>query len=113
VLNVKLDRRISIDRRVGTQDATFGAATPSWVLLATVWAEVKATAPSRSEAVRMGLETARNQSRVRIRWRDDVDSTMRVRFGSRILQIVGGPAELGRREFLEMVCEENSTNGGT
>lgn len=110
---IRLDRRISIDRRVASQDPTYGASVATWQLLATVSAEVVDMTPSRSEAVRQGLELARNQSRVRIRYRTDVDSSMRIRFGSRTLQIVGGPAEMGRREYLEFVVEEISTTGGS
>lgn len=112
MLNIKLDRMISIDRPTTLKDATFQSASASWALLATVWAEVKDQQPSRSNAVRAGLELGRNQTRVRMRWREDVDATMRIRFGARTLKIVGGPAELGRREFMELMCEEYSSTGG-
>lgn len=111
-MHVKLDRRISIDQLVAAKDATFRASTPTWALLATVWAERQDALPSRSESVQQGLAQARNQVRYRIRYRADVDSTMRIRDGDEVLQIVGGPAEIGRREYLELVAEKYSTTGG-
>ena len=109
-MRVNLDSRISIDQKVTSQDATYGTQTVTWALLATVYAEIREVAPSRSESVKQGLAQARDQTRVRIRYRSDVDSSMRIRYGSRTLQIVGGPAEVGgRREWLEMVCEEYSS----
>jgi SPP1 family predicted phage head-tail adaptor len=105
---VNLDRRITIQRKAETKDA-HGAPQASWTALATngtVWAEVRDTPPSRAEQQqREGLEQLRNTVRVRMRYRTDVDATMRIVHGSRVLQIVGGPAELGRGEFLEVTCE--------
>lgn len=112
-MNVKLDRRIEIQKKTATRESTFNSESITWPVYVTVWAEVQAGLPSRSESVRQGLTLARNQTRVRIRYRDDVDSSMRLRIDGRILQIVGGPAELGRQEFLEMVCEEFTTTGST
>lgn len=37
----KLDRRVTIDQAVDVQDATTGAVTTSWVVLATVWARIQ------------------------------------------------------------------------
>ncbi|SEQ60411.1 Phage head-tail joining protein [Sphingobium sp. YR768] len=45
-------------------------------------------------------------ARVRMRFREDITPDMRFIFGSRIMQIVSGPAELGRREALEFMVEE-------
>jgi SPP1 family predicted phage head-tail adaptor len=111
-VNVNLNRRISIDQAVPGQDSA-GASAPTWTLLATVWAERRDGLPSRSESVRQGLEQARDQVRYRIRYRDDLDSSMRIRDGGDVLQIVGGPAEIGRREYLEFMCERYSTSGST
>ena len=104
-MNVQLDRRITIEQRAIAKNATTGAPTTTWSLLATVWAERRPVMPSRSEAVAQGLEQARNQVRYRIRYRAGVDSTMRIRDAGEILEIVGGPAELGRREYLEFMAE--------
>lgn len=106
-----LDRRISIEYPVITQDA-YGAAITSWAMLATVWANVQDMLPSRSEAVTKGLELAKNQTRIRFRYLPAVTSGMRIIIkgaSDRVMQIVGGPSEIGRHEFMEVVAEDYSS----
>lgn len=111
-MNVVLDKRIRIEKKVATQDPDFRTEIVTWALLATVWAEVQDVLPSRSESVTMGVEIAKNQTRVRIRYRSDVDSSMRVviwRPGPITYQIIGGPAELGQKQYSEFVVESLSS----
>jgi SPP1 family predicted phage head-tail adaptor len=118
----ELDRRITIEQKSVTTDATYGNQVITWVPLAyeagspsvaqKFWANVVDVQPSRSEAVKQGLVTARNQTRITIRYRSDVDSAMRVTVHGEtdvIYQIVGGPAMIGRKQWLEMVCEKYSS----
>jgi len=119
----KLDRQISVERKQVVQDPIFGTEIVSWVPLVAqagsptiaerFWAEVQDAIPSRSEAVTQGLTVARNQTRVRFRWRDDVDSSMRVTVhgdSDVVYSIVGGPSEIdGRKSMMEIVCEKIST----
>jgi len=108
----QFDRRITIEYPVSSTDPNYGTPITVWTLLATVWANVQDVLPSRSESVQQGLETARNQSRIRFRYRSDVTSAMRITVlgaTDRVLQIVGGPAELGRHEYTEIVCEQYSS----
>lgn len=111
-MKVQLDRLIYIDKLVATQDATYGSATQSWKLHVTAWAERRDGLPSRSEVIRQGLEQGRLQTRFRMRWHSDVDASMRIRDGDETFQIVGGPSEIGRREYLEIMAEKHSTTGG-
>lgn len=118
-----LDRQITIKQKSVTQNSTFGTEVVTWVPLSYLpgspavaeryWAEIQDALPSRSEAVRQGLNVARNQSRCRIRWRSDVDSSMRVTVhGDSDVDyaIVGGPAEIGgRKGYIEMVIERVSS----
>lgn len=106
-----LDTRITILRRVEAQDPVYGSFAATWEQLATVWAEVQDMLPSRAERLVEGVEIARRPCRVRIRFRPDLDSSMRLQIGQRQLRIVGGPAELGRREGLELLAEELTTEG--
>lgn len=127
-----MDRQITVERLAvqgdpgyEAPDSTYGTAKPVWVPLTYLpgspavaekfWAEVQDALPSRSESVRQGLTVARNQTRIRLRWRRDIDSAMRVRLhgdgDDEILQIVGGPAEIeGRKGRIEIVCERYSTD---
>lgn len=110
---VNLDRRITIERRVTTKDATYNSPVTTWTEVARVWAEVRDALPSRAESVQTDAVQSARQSRIRIRYREGIDSTMRVRYGQRILQIIGGPAEIGRKHFLEFMAEEFSSAGGS
>lgn len=108
-----LDRHIVIEEPVSTPDPDYGTPVISWSQLATVRANVLDFMPSRSESVRQGLAIARNQTRIRFRYRSDVTSDMRITVKGtpdRLMQIVGGPAEIGgRKRFLEIVCETYSS----
>ena len=100
-----LDRRIRIERPVA--DASFdGAGSGTWEPVATVWASVQDALPSRAEKLGEGINMAARPARVRMRFRADVTPDMRFVMGARIMQIVSGPAELGRREALEFMVEE-------
>lgn len=106
-----LDRQITLLRPVSTQESVYGARETTWEVLDTVWAQVRDMLPSRGEQLADGLSLARRPARIRIRYRDDVTSGMRVQYGDRNLRIVSQPAELGRREGLELMAEELSTEG--
>jgi len=76
--------------------------------------ELQDVLPSRSEAVKNGINIATNQTRARARWCSDIDSTMRIvvnRPGPTIYQIVSGPVEIGMKEGIEMMLEKYSTSG--
>ena len=110
----KLRDRIRIDQRSTSTNSDYGTQTVTWTELATVWAEVLDVLPSRGENITAQLVQARQPVRVRMRYRADVDSAMRVvELGGRqrTLKIVGGPATLGNREGSEVMCEEFSTEG--
>lgn len=116
-----LDRRIIIERKVSTVDPNYGTEVITWAPLvvlpgsppvaAPLWANIQDARPSRSESVKQGLAMARNQVTVTLRYRSDIDSSMRITeldAPSRVLQIVGGPAQIGRRHWTELVCEAYS-----
>jgi head-tail adaptor len=110
----KLDRRITIERKVVTQDPTYGTELIAWTTVADrVPAEIQDALPSRAESVVLGAGVARSQTRCRLRWRGDIDSSMRVTVHGDtdvIYQIVGGPAEIGgRKDGLELVLERYSS----
>lgn len=110
----KLRDRIRIDQRSVTQHADYGTQVVTWAELATVWAEVQDQLPSRSESIGPDLVLARGPVRVRMRYRADLTSAMRVvELGGRqrTFKIVSPPATLGNREGTEVMCEEFSTEG--
>lgn len=121
-----LDREVSIWRRAVSGDPEYQAPETGFGTERVVWlplvplagsplagerfpAQVQDALPSRSEAVVQGLQVARNQTRIRMRYRNDVTSAMRVIVHGDTdvtYQIVGGPAEIGgRKDGIEIVCE--------
>jgi head-tail adaptor len=128
-----LDRQITIERKAVagdpefvTNDAKFGTQKVAWAPLdrdpsnpsAAVksWAEVQESLPSRAEGIALGAVIARNQARIRMRYRDDIDSSMRITVhgddADTVYQIIGGPAQVtaeGRKTMIEVFCERYSS----
>lgn len=108
-----LDRRITISQKSVTQDPDYGTQVITWSTLASrIAANVVDVQPSRSESVKQGLSVALNQTKITIRYRAGIDSSMRITVHyatDEIYQIVGGPARVGRNRWLEMVCEKASS----
>lgn len=105
-----LDRRVAIEAKSVTRDPVYGSESVSWSTLATVWAQVLEYAADNEALTGSATSTGsahtyRRPVRVRMRWRSDVDTAMRLRVGTRLLQITG-TAELGRRQGLELACQE-------
>ena len=103
----KLDRLITVEAATVTRDATTGAEAKAWAQLgAAFWAEVLESATGNDEGLAAGISTSARPTRVRCRYRSDIDPTMRLNLGSsQLLQIIG-VAMLGRREGLELACKE-------
>ena len=113
MIGAVLDQRITIEQKTITRDPDYGTESITWTAFASrIAAQVQDVLPSRSESVKQGLRVTTRPARIRIRYRTGITSDMRVVVhgaAERTLQITGGPAELGRREGIEMTCEEQST----
>ncbi|MBB6191194.1 SPP1 family predicted phage head-tail adaptor [Sphingobium wenxiniae] len=110
VIALKLDTRIEIwSNTPGPNEK--GHVVDRWLRVAAPWAEVVDILPSRSERVAEAIDIAARPCRIRMRYRDDIDASMRVKIGGRMLKIIAGPAELGRRQGTEILAEELSTMG--
>jgi head-tail adaptor len=110
-----LNTRCRIEYKSVTQDANYGTDVVTWMLLAVRWCNVQDALPSRSESVRQGLTVALNQTRLRLRYCTDIDSSMRVvinRPDQTIYQIVSGPAILGDKDGVEFMLEKVSSDNG-
>lgn len=103
----RLDRQITIQQRAVTRNATYGSEVVAWATLATVWAQVveSSTPPGGNAGEDQRVAAYERPIKVRVRWRNDVDTTMRISYAGRLLQITG-TAELNRRQWLEMACQE-------
>lgn len=115
----KFNREVEIQSKGEGQDDDYGTSDGEWEPFTTVWAEVKDVLPSRSETIGEGVELARRPCRVRMHFRDDITSKMRLlvkgvpAYGlpERTLLITAGPAEIGFREGIEFMAEELTTKG--
>lgn len=107
------DTPITVEQYAGEQEPVYGTTGGTWADLASMMAEVQDFLPSRSEQVADSINMARRPCRVRVDYFDGINITsdMRIRIDDRTLRIIGGPAEKGRKEGWEMVCEELSTEG--
>lgn len=109
-----LNRRCRIEYKAPLPDAHFGTEVITWTPLASVWCELQDILPSKgaAEAVNNGLVISSNKTRVRMRYRSDVNSSMRLVAlypVETIYQIIAGPAVLGNKEGLEMMVEKYSS----
>lgn len=103
----QLDRQVTLQQRSIARDPAFGAEVVTWSDLATVWARVveSSTPPPSGRGQAERVDAYVRPTKVYIRWRADVDTTMRLSYGGELLKI-DGTAELGRRQWLEMACAE-------
>lgn len=106
----RLDQRITFLTPVSTQNDS-GHPTTKWFIFDEVWAEVQDVLPSRSEKITDGINIASRPCRVRIRYRNDITAAMRCQVDGRTLRIITTPVEIGRRDGLEFMAEELSTEG--
>lgn len=118
-----LDRRITFQVKGDDLDADLNTPIEGdWEAIGTapasVWAQVQDVLPSRGESNGDGIDTSRRPSRIRLRWREDITSAMRIILWKgdeggavdRVMQIVSGPAEIfGRRTWMELMAEEYSS----
>jgi SPP1 family predicted phage head-tail adaptor len=107
----KLNRRVVIERPIADESLT-GSEADSWAPVAEAWANVQDMLPSRGERLADGLNMATRPARVRMRFRTDITSAMRLVMGDRVMQITTVPAELGFREAIEFMVEDYSSRGG-
>ena len=97
----RLDRRITLSRMIRTDDS-YGEAIPTWVDLATVWAEML---PVRGAEWFVARQTiAEVDTKFRIRYRVGITPLDRVTLDGRYYD-VQAVIELGRREGLEIYAK--------
>lgn len=106
----ELDKRLVIERPV-PKSGILGAGSGGWETVSKAWANVQDVLPSRTERLADGINVATRPARVRMRFREDITPDMRFVHGSRIMQIVSGPAEIGRRDRIEFMVEDYSSAG--
>lgn len=108
----QLDRRVTFERPVMVDDPIYGLQPGGWaVFAARVPAQVQDDLPSKSEYTEGAVRVARRPARLRMRYLRGIAADMRVTVHGEtdvVYQIVGGPAEIGRREWTEITIEAYS-----
>lgn len=98
-----LRHRVTLQRLVSAQGAS-GDLAQSWADVTTVYAAVEPLSGREYwQAQQVAAETS---IRVRIRYRQGVEPTMRVLYGSRILEILGIVDLEERHVELQLMCRE-------
>lgn len=101
----KLDRRITIQKKITTTDASNQHLTTGWEDIATnpeVWAEVEEK--SGSEVFQADQLVGLTVAHFTIRHRTDVTIQNRIVYNSKYYDIQA-LLEVGRKRFLKIVCE--------
>lgn len=99
-----LDRRVQLHAPVVVRDPDYGSEVITYPVTATVWGRV--TERDGGETATADRRLIKRSVTVRIRYRADVLSTWRCTVGGRSLAIVGAPLEVGRRQYLDLACED-------
>ena len=120
-----LDRRIRIEVRSSTQEAAFGTRVNTWTEFASRHARVIDVLPGRGESMVAGtVKAGQRVYRIRLRWLSGLTADMRVKIcphgyvggsdwwtATQPCKIVSGPAEIGRRAWMEITAMEYTPEG--
>lgn len=107
--------RVRIEYPVAGVDPTYQTPTVTWTLLqpnGMAWAEMVDKLPSRDEATLDTIALSKIRTRLRFRYRTDLDAAMRfiiMRPNETVWAIIGGPAMLGNKSQVEFLCEKVSS----
>lgn len=117
----QLDRQITIEYPT-TLTGEYGEQPGPWLPLiplgsppvgGRLWANVEDVLPQDAEQVVRVIELGRQISKVRIRYRSDITSAMRITVhydsGDVIYTIVAGPVEISRKKWTEFYVERFSS----
>jgi SPP1 family predicted phage head-tail adaptor len=100
----ELSKRVVLQYQTRTPDGK-GAFTTTWNDAATVWAAVWPA--SAKEIIAAGAPSGVITHRVRIRFRKDITSAWRIKYGNRYLAIVAPPINPSMaNQWLDVLCRE-------
>jgi SPP1 family predicted phage head-tail adaptor len=109
----QLDRRITIQRPTVVTDGEYGPQHGGWEdVFARVPAQVQDMLPRVAEVFAQAINISDRPARVRIRYLRGITADMRVIVhgeADTIHQISAGPAEIGRRAWIEFTIKEFSS----
>lgn len=100
-----LRERVTLQSPTESRSAAYADVQKAWVDVATVWAAFE---PLSGRELLLAQQVSSDINvRFRVRYRADVTAKWRVRYGTRIFQIVQPPIDVGgRRVELHLMCTE-------
>ena len=106
----RLNRRVVIQVQTPTVDAV-GQPVNTWSMFATVWADIRFnTGLKNLENITADAQNSVAVASIRIRYRSDITSAMRVVDGSTVYHIKVVLPNIGAKDYTDLVCEV--VNGG-
>ena len=108
-MNVNLNTRCRIEYPVVGKDPVYGSTVTTWSLKAVLWCNVQDVLPSKTEEIKSNLKVNAKRARLRIRYRKDLDSSMRVIIDGATYQLISDFAELGNKQYAEAMIEKYSS----
>lgn len=106
----KLRHRVTIQEPVQLQDSESGGVVPSWLDIATVWAEVYPL--SAREFISAQAEQSEVTTRITIRYRPGITNKHRILFRQQVFNITGVlPDPDSGMEYLTLPCSEGVNDG--
>lgn len=97
-----LKHKISIQVRGTARDEGF-QPIESWTEVAAPWGDILNT--GGMETIRAGAVNSTVQTSIRLRYRTDIDASMRVVHGSKIYKILAVQPDERKRQHVDLVCE--------
>jgi SPP1 family predicted phage head-tail adaptor len=100
----RLNKKVTIQQVTETQDGK-GGIIPAWATFAPAWAAIEPLAGK--EYLSSKQVNAETSVKIRIRYLANITSKMRVKYGTRIYEIVSPPIDVreGNRE-IHLMCKE-------
>ena len=99
-----LRHRVKFQKPIPTEDAR-GGPVVEWADHVTIWGEVMYLSGTEYWAARQ--DNSRAEGRVRIRYRDDINPTMRMVYDGRVLEILSLIPFGSRKTELHIMFKEN------
>ena len=97
-----LNRWVIIQKQEVVRDPV-GGVIVKWVDFATVPANIKGL--SGSESIKADAEVSVVKVSIRIRYRTDIDASMRIKRGDTVYEIRAVLSDEARQEHIDLVCE--------
>jgi len=100
-----LQHRVSVQVPSGGVDDSddCGQPTIDWTEMAALWADIRVA--GGLETIKAGAEMSVVKASIRVRYRSDIDASMRVVHGTTIYAIKAVLPDLVGRRYVDLVCE--------